>query len=93
MSLDIALTSTTYQVGNRQWLLAIPDVKFNATLDITKFTAGTHYPNGFIPSGTAVGVVTATGLYSSSVPERHRFRRFGRQDRGSHYQVRRLKGD
>ncbi len=63
MSTDISLQTTTYQVGNRQWLLAEPDAKPNVTLDISKFTAGTHYPNGYIPSGTAVGKVTATGLF------------------------------
>ena len=62
MSTDISLQSTTYQVGNRQWLLAEPDVKLNVTLDISKFTAGTHFPNGYIPSGTVVGIVTASGL-------------------------------
>jgi hypothetical protein len=62
MSLDISLQSTSYQVGNRQWLLAEPDVKLNATIDPALFTAGTHYPNGFIPSGTVVGIKTSTGL-------------------------------
>ncbi len=61
MSTDISLQTTTYQVGNRQWLLAEPLVKLNATLDISKFTAGTHFPNGFIPSGTVVGKLTAGG--------------------------------
>ncbi|MCT7361223.1 head decoration protein [Mycolicibacterium llatzerense] len=63
MSTDISMQTTTYQVGNRQWLLAEPDVKLNVTLDISKFTSGTHYPNGYIPSGTVIGKVTATGLY------------------------------
>jgi hypothetical protein len=27
------------------------------TIDISTFTAGTHYPNGFIPSGLPVAVV------------------------------------
>ena len=62
MSTDISRVTTTYQVGNRQWLLAEPDVKLNVTLDPSKFTAGTHYPNGYLPSGTVVGIVTATGL-------------------------------
>jgi hypothetical protein len=62
VSTDISLQSTTYQVGNRQWLLAEPDVKLNVTLDPTKFTAGTHYPNGYLPSGTVVGIVTSGGL-------------------------------
>lgn len=63
MSTDISLQTTTYQVGNRQWLLDEPDFKPNVTLDITKFTAGTHYPNGYIPSGTAIGKVTASGRF------------------------------
>lgn len=63
MSTDISMQTTTYQVGNKQWLLQEPDVKPNVTLDISKFTAGTHYPNGFVPSGTAIGKVTSTGLY------------------------------
>ena len=63
MSTDISLQTTTYQVGNKQWLLDEPDFKPNVTLDIAKFTAGTHYPNGFIPSGTAIGQVTATKLF------------------------------
>jgi hypothetical protein len=62
MSLDISMQTRAYQVGDRRWLLAEPDVKFNETLDISKFTAGTHFPNGFIPSGTVVGRVTATQL-------------------------------
>lgn len=33
------------------------------TLDASKFTKNTHYPDGFIPSGTNLGKVTATGLY------------------------------
>lgn len=63
MSTDISMVTTTYQVGNRQWLLSEPDYKPNVTLDISKFTAGTHYPNGYIPSGTVIGKVTATGLF------------------------------
>lgn len=38
MSTDISLQTTTYQVGNRQWLLAEPDIKPNITLDISKFS-------------------------------------------------------
>lgn len=63
MSTDISVQTTTYQVGNRQWLLSEPPVKPNVTLDISKFTAGTHYPNGYIPSGTAIGKVTVGGLF------------------------------
>lgn len=33
-----------------------------ATLDISKFTQAQHFPNGYIPSGTILGKVTASGL-------------------------------
>lgn len=62
MSTDISMQTTNFQVGDRRWLLAEPRWKPNVTLDISKFTAGTHYPNGYIPSGTVIGIVTATGL-------------------------------
>lgn len=63
MSTDISLQTTDYQVGNKQWLLQEPKVKPNVTLDISKFTQGTHFPNGYIPSGCAIGQVTATKLF------------------------------
>lgn len=64
MSTDISMQTTNYQVGNRQWLLDEPDYKPNVTLDISKFTQGTHFPNGYIPSGTAIGKLTAGGLFA-----------------------------
>lgn len=64
---DISVTSTGYQVENRSWLISAhgtdPGTNPNVVLDISKFTAGTHYPNGYIPSGIALAKVTATGLY------------------------------
>lgn len=62
MSIDISMQSTSYQVGDRRWLLSEPQVKLNVTLDPSKFTANTHYPNGYIPAGTVVGIVTTGGL-------------------------------
>lgn len=64
---DIAVTSSAYQVDDRQWLLTelVGHQQSVATtfvtLDFTKFTANTHYPNGYIPSGTVVGRVTSGG--------------------------------
>lgn len=65
MSTDISLQSTTFQVGNRTWHRSREGNNYrpNVTLDISKFTAGTHYPNAYIPSGTVLGRVTATDLY------------------------------
>lgn len=63
MSTDISMQTTNYQVGDRSWLLEEPTVKPDVTLDISKFTPAIHYPNGFIPSGTAIADPDGDGLY------------------------------
>ena len=65
---DISVVTTASQVENRSWLLSGPEGVGpgwtpSVTLDISKFVQGTHYPNGYIPSGTVLARVTATGLY------------------------------
>ena len=61
---DISVSKTNYQVEKLSWLLDDGGwEKESITLDISTFTAGTHYPNGFIPSGTNLGKITATNLY------------------------------
>lgn len=65
--MDISVHSTSWQVESRGWLWGPhgtePGTNPSITLDLTLFTAGTHYPNGYIPSGIVLGKVTATGLY------------------------------
>jgi hypothetical protein len=65
--MDISVQTTQYQVENRSWMLSklgtTPGENPTVTLDVTAFTAGTHYPNGYIPSGTPLGRITASGLY------------------------------
>lgn len=39
------------------------DANLTVTLDVTAFVEATHYPDGFIPSGTPLGLITATRLY------------------------------
>lgn len=39
------------------------DANLTGTLNIAAFVEATHFPNGFVPSGTPVGKITATGLY------------------------------
>lgn len=60
-------TIGTFGGENRSWLLSDfgnePNEMPSVTLDISKFTAGTHYPNGYIPSGMVLGKVTSTGRY------------------------------
>ena len=57
----------TFVGENRSWLQSDHGVEPNETagitLDVSKFTAATHYPDGYIPSGIVLGKVTATGLY------------------------------
>lgn len=63
---NIAVRNTgVFTVEDRSYVYADPGVYTRATitLDISKFVAGTHYPNGYIKSGTVLGKVTATGKY------------------------------
>lgn len=59
-------TEATFLNDDKSWLgngrEGINDAR-SITLDLSLFTLATHYPNGFIPSGIALGKVTATGLY------------------------------
>ena len=54
------MTTQTFGGGNQSWIGAgahgIGDAR-TEVLDISAFTAGTHYPNGFIPSGLPVAKV------------------------------------
>lgn len=57
------LKTETFGGGDQSWLGSAHGIA-NArteTLDISAFTAGTHYPNGYIPSGTPVAKI-GTGL-------------------------------
>lgn len=64
---SLNVTRTTLQAENRSWLRGPhgtePGANPNVTLDVSKFTAGIHYPNGFIPSGIVLGKITASGKY------------------------------
>lgn len=53
------LRSETFGTGDQSWLGSMHAV-VNArteTVDISTFTANTHYPNGYLPSGTPVAKV------------------------------------
>lgn len=66
---DISLRTTNYQVEKRGWLWGThgtePGTNPTITLDFANggFVAGTHYANGYVPSGTVLGKITATGKY------------------------------
>jgi hypothetical protein len=64
--MDISLRSEGPWVAeNRQWLGSAhgTEATRTITLDVSAFTEGTHYPDGYIPSGTLLARITATGLY------------------------------
>lgn len=53
------MTSTSWGTGDNRWLGSSHGT-FNARteiLDISSFTKGTHYPDGYIPSGMPVAKV------------------------------------
>lgn len=63
----IGVTTTSYAVDQKSWLLGPhgtdPGSNPGITLDISAFTSSVHYPLGFIPSGTPLAKITASGLY------------------------------
>ncbi|MCM2391705.1 head decoration protein [Streptomyces albipurpureus] len=63
--MDLSLKVESFTQDRRDWLGSAhgTDAPVSASLDVSKFTAGTHYPDGYIKSGIPLGKVTATGLY------------------------------
>lgn len=61
---DIGVFTQPYQTEDRSWLLnEFEDLyAIGGTLSVAAFTQAVHYPNGYLPSGTAVAVITASGL-------------------------------
>lgn len=69
---DITVRRSAFQSENRSWLRGpdgtMPGDNPSIALNVSAFTPGTHYPNGFIPSGAVLGKFTATGLYGPYTP-------------------------
>lgn len=63
--MDISPRSTSHVVDDPSWLGSAhgTDATRTITLDTSAFTAATHYPDGFVPSGTALTLIAGTGLY------------------------------
>lgn len=60
---DMTVVSTSYQVEKRAWYLGTADLPGwteSIGIDVSAFNAA-HYTNGYIPSGTVLGKITATG--------------------------------
>lgn len=65
MATDISVKTTQHQTGDRSWLIPQPGgIGFGYTpsgvLDVSTLTAATHYPNGYVPSGLVLGIITAS---------------------------------
>ena len=58
------VTETFYQ-DDQTWLGSAHGTSSarSITLDTSAFTEGTHYPNGYFPSGLPLGKITASGKY------------------------------
>jgi len=52
------LQTKTYGTGDYSWMLNTDglDEAVSGVLDVSTFTAATHYPNGYFPSGLPVNV-------------------------------------
>lgn len=65
MSTDISVSTTSYQVDNRSWLVSSHGTEYtpSATFDVSAFTEATHFPNGYLLSGIVVAKLTSGGKY------------------------------
>lgn len=63
--MDLSIKTETFGQDNQSWLGSAEGTETarTVTINISTLTAGTHYPTGVLPSGTALGKITATGLY------------------------------
>lgn len=65
---DITVTSSSLQAENRSWLRGPsgtgPGENPGITIDAALFTPATHFPNGYLPSGTVIS--PAGGPYSGA---------------------------
>jgi hypothetical protein len=59
------LLEETFGAGDQSWLASTHGIYECRTvpLDISAFTEGVHYPDGYIKSGYPLGQITASGLY------------------------------
>lgn len=64
--MDLTTRSEAWTQDDQSWLASAhgTDTARPITLDTSTFTSGTHYPNGYFPSGLPLGKITATGKYA-----------------------------
>lgn len=63
--MDLSLRTEAWVVEDRSWLGSRDGTEFTETitLDTSAFTEATHYPDGFVPSGTVLAKLPS-GLYA-----------------------------
>ncbi|WNI28670.1 head decoration protein [Streptomyces sp. ITFR-6] len=63
--MNLGLITESFSQDRRDWLAGAhgTDIVPSVTLDVGKFTAGTHYPDGYIVSGIPLGKITTGGTY------------------------------
>ena len=61
---DISVFTQQVQPENLSWDLTPPHggIDMQGTINVSLFNQAQHYANGYIPSGTVLSVITATGL-------------------------------
>lgn len=63
--MDLSIRTESFGQDDQSWLASAhaTDTARSITLDVSTFTAGTHYPDGFLKSGIPLGKITASGRY------------------------------
>ncbi len=63
--MDLSLRTETFSQDAQDWLGSShgTETAKSITLDKSTFTLATHFPDGFLKSGIALGKITATGKY------------------------------
>ncbi len=63
--MSIATTTVTLGGGDYRWLKSARGTEhpISGTIDYSAFTEGTHFPDGYFPSGLTLTYSTSTGLY------------------------------
>ncbi|WP_187368118.1 hypothetical protein [Nonomuraea terrae] len=63
--MDLSMRTENFSFDDQSWLGSAhgTDAARTITLDVSAFTAGVHYPNGYFPSGLPLAKITASGKY------------------------------
>lgn len=71
MGISPQITEDSWGMDSKHWLAARKgfDTCRSITLDLSLFTPALGFVNGFIPSGTVLGKITATDLYGPYDPD------------------------